>query len=200
MFSYSSGVRTSSMRRLTPPTSRPVIPTTCLTTTFLTSSKTCGANAPYSMSTEMFTRTELSGMTSTETPFVGSAAPKVSWTRLMKPPFMPRTPGTSRTAMATIFSMTPLEKVSESSESRSSSASEKVRPPSSEAASDVVLASSAGASVVSSTVSSVSGASTSGSCAMVGFVLMLAPIHRDFPAITGVTLSGRPSASSSGSG
>ena len=43
MRSYSSGVSTSSMRRLTPPTSRPVMPTTCLTTTFLTSSNTCGA-------------------------------------------------------------------------------------------------------------------------------------------------------------
>ena len=41
--SYSSGVSTSSMRRLTPATSRPVMPTICLTTTFLTSSKICGA-------------------------------------------------------------------------------------------------------------------------------------------------------------
>ena len=71
--------------------------------------------------TEMFTRTAESGVTSTVTPLRGSTAPKVSCTRLMKPPFMPMTPGTSRIAMATIFSITPLLKVSESSLSRSSS-------------------------------------------------------------------------------
>ena len=62
-------------------------------------------------------------MTSTETPFVVSEAPKASCTRLSQLPFMPTTPGTSRMAMATIFSMTPLENVSESSESESSAMS-----------------------------------------------------------------------------
>ena len=69
----------------------------------------------------MFTRTALSGVTSTVTPFLVSLAPKASWTRLNQLPFMPTTPGTSRMASATIFSMTPLEKVRESSESSSSS-------------------------------------------------------------------------------
>ena len=75
------------------------------------------------MSTETFTLTALSGVTSTETPFVVSEAPKASWTRLSQLPFMPTTPGTSRMAMATIFSMTPLENVRESSESESSAMS-----------------------------------------------------------------------------
>ena len=73
------------------------------------------------MSTLMFTRTALSGVTSTVTPFVESEAPNASCTRLNQLPFMPTTPGTSRIASATIFSMTPLEKVRESSESSSSS-------------------------------------------------------------------------------
>ena len=120
----------------------------------------------------MLTRTEESGITSTETPFVGSAAPKVSCTRLMKPPFMPSTPGTSRTEMATIFSITPLENVSESSESRSSSASENVRSPDSLSARTVESAgcsATSGSSVVSSTFA---------------FVLMLAPIRGDAPHAT----------------
>ena len=71
----------------------------------------------------MFTRTAFSGVTSTVTPLFGAVAPKASWMRFTQPPFMPKTPGTSRTAKATIFSMTPLEKVSESSLSSSKSAS-----------------------------------------------------------------------------
>ena len=94
----------------------------------------------------MFTRTALSGVTSTVTPLVVSLAPKASWTRLNQLPFMPTTPGTSRMASATIFSMTPLEKVRESSESSSSSspaARSMSAPASSTAASPVASASAA---------------------------------------------------------
>ena len=68
--------------------------------------------------------------------------------------------------MATIFSMTPLENVSESSLSRSSSASEYMRSPESFVARTPVE--SSGASVVAA-------CSTASSC-VVAFVLMLAPI------------------------
>ena len=68
----------------------------------------------------MSTLTAFSGVTSTVTPFVVSSMPNAPWKRLNQLPFVQSTPGTSRMAMATIFSMTPLEKVSESSLASSS--------------------------------------------------------------------------------
>ena len=98
------------------------MPVTFFTTAFFTSSNTCGAYAPYSISTLMFTRTDASGVTSTLTPLRESLTPITSCTRLSQPPFIPMTPGTSCIAIATIFSITPLLNVSESSPSKSSSA------------------------------------------------------------------------------